>query len=66
MKKQFQLSAFFLLPFLVFSSHILATCHIYDPILYAKSVDGLIFRKNVIKENEEYKPFHWNQNSFLL
>ena len=36
------------------------------PILYAKSVDGLIFRNNVIKKNNEYKPFHWNQSRFLL
>lgn len=36
------------------------------PILYAKSVDGLLFRNNVIKQNNEYKPFHWNQNRFLL
>lgn len=36
------------------------------PILYAKSVDGLIFRNNVIRKNNEYKPFHWNQNRFLL
>lgn len=36
------------------------------PILYAKSVDGLIFRRNVIKKNNEYKPFHWNQSRFLL
>lgn len=36
------------------------------PILYAKSVDGLIFRHNVIRKNNEYKPFHWNQSRFLL
>lgn len=36
------------------------------PILYAKSVDGLIFRNNTIKTNTEYKPFHWNKNRFLL
>lgn len=36
------------------------------PILYAKSVDGLIFRNNVIKENTEYKPFHRNRNRFWL
>ena len=36
------------------------------PILYAKSVDGLLFRNNVIKKNSEYKPFHWNQSRFLL
>lgn len=36
------------------------------PLLYAKSVDGLIFRNNTIRTNNEYKPFHWNQNRFLL
>lgn len=28
------------------------------PILYAKSVDGLVFRRNVIRRNNDYKPFH--------
>lgn len=36
------------------------------PILYAKSVDGLVFRNNTIKQNTDYKPFHWNTNRFLL
>lgn len=36
------------------------------PILYAKSVDGLIFRCNIFRQNNEYKPFHWNQDRFLL
>lgn len=36
------------------------------PILYAKSVDGLVFRNNVIKTNTEYKPFHFNQSHFWL
>lgn len=36
------------------------------PVLYAKSVDGLVFKNNVIRYNNEYKPFHWNQNRFLL
>lgn len=36
------------------------------PILYAKSVDGLVFRNNIIKTNQEYKPFHPNQNRFWL
>ena len=36
------------------------------PILYAKSVDGLIFRNNTIRLNTEYKPFHWNKSRFLL
>ena len=37
-----------------------------EPILYAKSVDGLVFKGNVIKKNTEYKPFHWNKKRFLL
>lgn len=36
------------------------------PILYAKSVDGLVFRNNVIRTNKDYKPFHWNRDRFLL
>lgn len=36
------------------------------PVLYAKSVNGLVFKNNVIRKNNEYKPFHWNQNRFLL
>ena len=34
--------------------------------LYAKSVDGLVFRRNVIKTNQEYKPFHPNRPRFWL
>lgn len=36
------------------------------PILYAKSVDGLVFKNNVIRTNTEYKPFHWNKKRFLF
>lgn len=36
------------------------------PIVYAKSVDGLIFRNNTIKRNQNYPAFHWNQKVFLL
>ncbi len=36
------------------------------PILYAKSVDGLVFRNNTIKTNTEYPPFHFNRNRFGL
>ena len=36
------------------------------PLLYAKSVDGLVFRRNVIRTNTEYKPFHFNRNRFWL
>lgn len=36
------------------------------PILYAKSVDGLIFRNNTIRHNDEYKPLHWNRSRFWL
>ena len=37
-----------------------------SPVLYAKSVDGIIFRNNTIKKNNDYVPFHWNQSRFLL
>ncbi len=36
------------------------------PILYAKSVDGLVFRKNKIEKNNDFKPFHWNNSNFFL
>ncbi len=36
------------------------------PILYAKSVDGLIFRRNIIRENSDYKPFHPIRSRFKL
>ncbi len=36
------------------------------PLLYAKSVDGLIFRKNKVTRNQDYKAFHWNQEEILL
>lgn len=36
------------------------------PILYAKSVNGLVFRNNIIRTNTAYKPFHWNKQRFLL
>lgn len=36
------------------------------PVLYAKSVNGLVFRNNVIKRNLDYAPFHPNQNRFKL
>ena len=36
------------------------------PILYAKSVDGLLFKGNTILTNTEFPPFHWNRHRFLL
>lgn len=37
-----------------------------QPLLYAKSVDGIRFRKNQVTKNNDYKPFHWNQEPILL
>ncbi|MGM9760809.1 MAG: alpha-1,3-galactosidase B [Parabacteroides sp.] len=37
-----------------------------NPILYAKSVDGLLFKGNTILTNTEYPPFHWNRSRFRL
>lgn len=36
------------------------------PVLYAKSIDGLLFKDNVIQTNDAYKPFHWNKKRFWL
>ena len=36
------------------------------PIVYAKSLDGLVFRNNKIIQNKDYEPFHWNTHRFLF
>ncbi len=36
------------------------------PILYAKSVCGLLFRNNIIRQNSDFPPLHWNRERFLL
>jgi hypothetical protein len=36
------------------------------PLLYAKSVDGLLWKGNTIKKNTDFAPFHWNKASVLL
>ena len=36
------------------------------PLLYAKSVDGLLWRDNTVSKNSDYAPFHWNNSSILL
>ncbi|SMO32451.1 Right handed beta helix region [Saccharicrinis carchari] len=43
------------------------TFEMFDqPILYAKSTNGLIFRNNTIKYNSEFEPFHWNKHPFFF
>lgn len=37
-----------------------------NPIVYAKSVDGLIFQNNTIKHNQKYPAFHWNKSPFFF
>lgn len=37
-----------------------------QPIVYAKSVDGLVFRHNIIRQNADYPAFHWNDHRFLF
>lgn len=37
-----------------------------EPILYAKSVDNLIFKNNKVIKNKDYEPYHWNKNKFLF
>ena len=36
------------------------------PLLYAKSVNGLLFINNKVKKNNDYAPFHWNTQPVLL
>ena len=36
------------------------------PLLYAKSVDGLLWKGNSIRYNTDFAPFHWNKASVLL
>lgn len=36
------------------------------PIVYAKSVNNLIIRQNIIQKNTSYPPFHWNRHHFLF
>lgn len=36
------------------------------PLLYAKSVDGLVFQRNKVKRNKDYAPFHWNKDAVKL
>ena len=41
--------------------------HTFDrPLVYAKSIDGLVFRKNKVVQNQDFKPFHRNQVRFRL
>ena len=37
-----------------------------SPILYAKSVQGITFKKNRIKHNQDFPLFHWNQHAFFF
>ncbi len=36
------------------------------PLLYAKSIDGLVFRNNRISFNKDYPPFHYNKYNIRL
>lgn len=37
-----------------------------EPIVYAKSVDGLVIKDNIIRRNHDYPAFHWNKQPFLF
>lgn len=37
-----------------------------EPILYAKSVDNLIFKNNKVVKNKDFNPFHWNNHKFFF
>ena len=36
------------------------------PIVYAKSLDGFVFRGNKIIQNNDFEPFHWNNRRFFF
>jgi len=36
------------------------------PLLYAKSVDGIVFSNNKITTNNDFPAFHWNKKEFLF
>lgn len=36
------------------------------PLLFAQSVDGVVWRRNRIVETKSYPKFHWNQEPFIL
>ena len=36
------------------------------PLVYAKSLDGLVFKGNKVVQNSDYVPFHWNNYRFLF
>lgn len=36
------------------------------PLVYAKSVDGLVFRNNKVTTNSEFAPYHWNKHPFFF
>ncbi|MBF6598702.1 MAG: alpha-1,3-galactosidase B [Fermentimonas sp.] len=43
------------------------TFEMFDqPIVHAKSTDGLIFRNNTILYNNDFEPFHWNKHMFFF
>lgn len=36
------------------------------PLVYAKSINGLIFRNNTITHNQDFPAFHWNKHPFFF
>lgn len=36
------------------------------PLVYAKSIDGLVIRNNKVVKNQDYPAFHWNKYPFFF
>lgn len=53
-----------------FHSGIVIDGNVFDtfdnPVLYAKSVRGIVFKNNIISSNNDYPAFHWNRERYLL
>lgn len=37
-----------------------------EPLLFAQSVDGILWRRNRVIQTDSYPKFHWNQEPFIL
>lgn len=53
-----------------FHKNILIENNIFEtfdqPLLYAKSTDGILFKGNKVVYNDEFEPFHWNKYMFFF
>lgn len=53
-----------------FHSNVVIDSNLFEtfdqPLVYAKSVDGLSFTNNTIKQTTDFAPYHWNKHPFFF